>query len=559
MSDDAEEQAAVAVNHHRPNRWWLDIRWITAGVVAATFAFLLWGLFGPEPAIRVLRETTFLTEPLAADGLPDYCEALLAMAGPAPPPEENAAAGLFQILWPFGIDDADLPAACRALGIPDKPPISRLRPPYEEAASKITHDAWNAGLERPWSSADLPELAAWLVANEDSLDRLRAAADRPRYWFPSPLLLTKREGLLMVLPLPDVAELRMACRHLSCRAMWHLGEGRHAEAWHDIRAIYRLSRLLVADDQRPQCFVTTFGALACEAMADEAVVRALLGSDGFPPALLAEIRRELESLRRSGSFAEFILMERIGFIDLLIGIVCREPLSRAARARALGSVADATTLDRMLLRTSIDWNVVLRRANEAYDRFESAWRRTTFEERRALLEQEESDLVARLKSPLDVGRIPLLLLSRGARSDYLGSRLSDRFMPAFSGGLNVITRGQTRSKLTHTAVALAAWRLDQEGGGSSYPERLDALVPQYFSDVPIDPYSGQPLIYERRNGGYLLASVGQNGTYDGGSDADGWIVNGEWQDDERDVPWNRSDLVVRMPVPGRPFVRPSAP
>jgi|GEM_PF-3036934 len=67
MGDNGHDTTAVKSPRLR---WWQDPRWIASGVIAATIVFLLWGLFGPEAAIRVSRETTYLTEPLAADGLP---------------------------------------------------------------------------------------------------------------------------------------------------------------------------------------------------------------------------------------------------------------------------------------------------------------------------------------------------------------------------------------------------------------------------------------------------------------------------------------------------------
>jgi hypothetical protein len=105
--------------------------------------------------------------------------------------------------------------------------------------------------------------------------------------------------------------------------------------------------------------------------------------------------------------------------------------------------------------------------------------------------------------------------------------------------------------LTRTAAALAAWRADQPADSPPYPERLDDLVPRYLPAVPVDPFTDTPLIYERRGDGYLLASVGQNGVYDGGDDMSGDIVGGEWQEQTRDVDYPKSDLVVRMPVPAR--------
>jgi hypothetical protein len=113
------------------------------------------------------------------------------------------------------------------------------------------------------------------------------------------------------------------------------------------------------------------------------------------------------------------------------------------------------------------------------------------------------------------------------------------------------TRCRAVTTLTRTAAALAAWRADQPSGSPAYPERLDDLVPRYLPAVPVDPFADTPLIYERRGDGYLLASVGQNGVYDGGDDMTGDIIGGEWQEQTRNMPEEKYDLLVRMPVPAR--------
>ncbi len=559
MSGEKGRRKTDAASDRRPQRWWCDLRWITAGVVTLSIVWLAWGLFGPEPPIRVSRETTYFTKPLAADGLPDYPAAVLAMEGPAPPPEENAAAELLQVCWPLGIDDADLPAVCTALGIPCEPPEEPLRTPDENAASNVTRDIFDAAQEVPWTDGDLPELAAWIVANEASIDRLVAASARPRYWLPSPSLVSHKADHLISVLLPEVQELRKVTQILRCRAMWHLGEGRHAAAWGDIRAIYRLSRSLVPPDRRAQFFITRLVAVSFEMTANRLTTDAILADDTSPRELLAEIRRDLDGLGRTGDFASVMQMERAGVIDLLILLGCRGSGGRTGRAGGASGLMGMHDLTLLVLRTSIDWNDVLQHANQAYDRCESAWDLPTFAERRALLKRAESDLESRATSWESVGRVLMLICSRGARSDCVGSRLSSVFMPAYSMGLDAITRVQARFILTHTAVALASWRFDHGSDGDEYPERLDDLVPRYLPAVPIDPFSDKPLIYERREHGYLLASVGQNCVYDGGTDAEGWIVNGEWQDEQGKGSYDTSDLVVRMPVPKRPFSPPVSP
>ena len=67
---------------------------------------------------------------------------------------------------------------------------------------------------------------------------------------------------------------------------------------------------------------------------------------------------------------------------------------------------------------------------------------------------------------------------------------------------------------TNLAFALAAYRLDN---GGVYPEKLDALVPKYVKELPKDIFNNDAdLNYSRKNGGYLLYSVGPNGIDDGG-------------------------------------------
>ena len=64
-----------------------------------------------------------------------------------------------------------------------------------------------------------------------------------------------------------------------------------------------------------------------------------------------------------------------------------------------------------------------------------------------------------------------------------------------------------------TACALERHRLAH----GEYPETLNALVPQYFDKLPHDAITGEPLKYRRSgDGGFILYSVGWNGTDDGG-------------------------------------------
>ena len=68
--------------------------------------------------------------------------------------------------------------------------------------------------------------------------------------------------------------------------------------------------------------------------------------------------------------------------------------------------------------------------------------------------------------------------------------------------------------LARTALALERYRL----ATGRLPEQLEDLVPQYLAQVPIDPFDGQPLRYQRREPGYLLYSVFEDGQDNGGKE-----------------------------------------
>lgn len=549
------DPAVKTVTGFRP---WRDIRWIFGAAVATLLAWLAWNLFGPEPPIVVSRKTTFITEPLAADGLPDSSAAALALAGPAPPPDDNAAAGLLQALWPLGIESVDLPAVCKALGIPHEPPAQPLREPPQDAAAGITIDMYSASLGGPWTAADLPAVDAWMRANAAAIDRVVAALDRPRYWLPSPTLLSAGPQMLVGMLLPNIQELRGASRLLSSRAMWHLGGNRPADAWRDIRAVYRLSRLLASPESGPSCLVTHLIAIAIGATADGAA-RQLLTTPDLPADLLADVRRDLDALAALPAPADGVAFERLMGIDALVWMARREPGGRRARANVLTMCGSGPGLSPLasLSLTSLDWNVVLERMNAAYDDLDAACGLPTHDARRTALDRQQQQVIDRAAAPwrswwTTAGHVLLLASNRGHRSAAVGDSLQAVLLPALSGWSDALVRGRAMFDLTRTAVALAAWRADREPGGPEYPERLDELVPRYLAGVPIDSFSGKPFMYERRGNGYLLYSLGGNGVDDGGDDSSGEIMDGEWQETQQDIGYGNSDIVVRMPMPKKP-------
>ncbi len=92
-----------------------------------------------------------------------------------------------------------------------------------------------------------------------------------------------------------------------------------------------------------------------------------------------------------------------------------------------------------------------------------------------------------------------------------------RVMDRLRGERDPLARKHTHyvaaRRLLASSLAVRAYCADEEG----LPDSLQQLVPKYLPTAPLDPYSHGPLAYRRQGNGYLLYSVGPDGTDDGGT------------------------------------------
>ena len=87
-----------------------------------------------------------------------------------------------------------------------------------------------------------------------------------------------------------------------------------------------------------------------------------------------------------------------------------------------------------------------------------------------------------------------------------------------------VLRGETVLRLAEVACSLERHRLAH----GSYPDALQGLVPQYLTEVPLDPVNRQPLHYQKSSDGWFqLYSVGIDGRDDQGR-SEGTQPGGDW-------------------------------
>jgi hypothetical protein len=541
--------------------WWL-----------AAFFFLLaclffFQLFGPNAPIVVSPETTYITEPLRADGLPDYEKHFLDVYRRGVTPENNAAVPLLQAIFPSGFDPPEIKAIVGELRMDQVPSASDALEPVHCEANQAALWRWLAGnsphpgvdaiaermldqsVWRPWTSDQMPPMSEWLSRNKEPLDLLVEASRRPRYFMPSPTLINNRRELLTSMPFPKGLGLYHACRSLLARAMWNLGEGRPMDAWRDVHALHRLSRLLsqglMPGEPSKARDVNT---LACYATAT------LLDHGNLTVDQARQVHRDLSQLQPlSGVVRSFEYHHRMLALDALVYADSTGDLEQLGELdEGLGMMVEL-----MGSKTSIDWNIVLRETNRGYDRLASAARLEDRTVRIKALAAIETDLRAQLASKINTpGDFVTRTFSRHERSELFANLILSGLLSSLKWGFAAEDRANAKLEVTRVAAALALYRAEHD----RYPEKLDDLVPGIMKELPRDLFHGKPYVYKAEGQSFLLYSMGENGVDDGGGnmqsyflesppfDERGRIGRDHW-DLQPGIPGGADDISMRVPRP----------
>jgi hypothetical protein len=334
--------------------------------MSPTLIFFLWQLFGPHEPIVVSRETTRITAPLLADGLPDYAQAVLETSRAGVTPENNAAALMWQAMGPGTGNDAlppgDWRALCEELQIPpaihspvhlaplycreNRRAMARLM--YEQGRLKTSHgppsaaavreiltsDSWpfsslqanelyevveteiGLAMSSPWKSEQYPPLAAWLDQHQSQLDMLVAASQRPRFHSPDPALIAGTQDDTLPTSLESNQRRRDVARLLSAAAMRQIGDGHLDQAWQYALAIHRWARLARCGST----IVEQLIGFAIEGIATDSALT-LLSHPDLTPQLARQIQRDLAALPPAATMADaFAGTERLFPLETAVAI-----------------------------------------------------------------------------------------------------------------------------------------------------------------------------------------------------------------------------------------------
>ena len=87
-------------------------------------------------------------------------------------------------------------------------------------------------------------------------------------------------------------------------------------------------------------------------------------------------------------------------------------------------------------------------------------------------------------------------------------------MPALSRVTTIETRAIARLRATEVVLAIRRYRL----AARALPDKISDLVPTYLETVPKDPFDGNDLRYKKLEAGFVVYSIGEDLSDDGGKE-----------------------------------------
>ncbi len=502
-------------------------------VVLLLLAGLLAYMYWPMGSVKIIisRETTYITGPLNPDGTVNYVAYLDANYAEGVTPENNAAPLLLRAMGPMMLpstgwskpspemtsrilrrlglpanffDRNDFFVAWGNLASPDKAEGTDANSDESDYVEDESGPSLYDVRQMIFAGEMHPDIEPWLARNVAPLEIIRQASIKPRCYMP--LVCWSTSSSIQDLSEPPLYAFRQAADSLTIRSLIKFKHNDLAGAWDDLLAAHRLSRLLA---QGPT-MDAQMGASGIDAFASQIGVSLATRGD-MPAKKMRMILKELIDLKPVSRIEEveekyqrFVLLDAIGV------------WARGQELYYLRSTDDDEV--RLPDPSSLDYNQMLRDMNCWYDRVREEVRLARLKdpgEASVVRKGEDMKLISSDGPP---GKLGVFVYNHGgrpfrkARTKWMTNILL--FMKATNNetAWDIVDRTRMLHEIETLAVALACYHAEY----GRWPSELDELCPSLLNAIPIDRFSGKPLIYRLSDKGYLLYSIGKNRRDDGG-------------------------------------------
>jgi hypothetical protein len=546
-------------------------RFVLTWAVAQSLCVTVCHAVGPNN-VRVSRETTYITQPLAADGYPDYERYLADRDSPKLPPEKNFGFLLSGLVGNESLTNEAYAALNAELGqLPDRQigalskfdvqltdifanPIRRTKVlPIEGSVERILSPYFLL------SGKGIKKAEGWTQTNSESLGLLINGLEASLgYYLPQSTLLNGRR---------DPATFHSVD---SANMLFDLGRSADFIAQVDFNFTPESARTLrFLRAQQALAEMANRQSSSSEVYVAYRMFQALLRNyrlmtvfQNVPEKQIRAIARQVGQLPKELGFRQAISdYSRILMLDAVLAVQ-----DEAYWPEEAGATEDASefeqatvTMRRIKRLIPVDWNLALKRTNEIFDALAAALKTENSVDRELKIQEIETNAEASEATFKNQAK----LLATIASGPEAGAReFANMFFsvngPDFELILSADARYRIDLQLTKIVILLKLYYFKH----GAYPDSL-AELPRVDPPIDKDCFRAAPLVYRRTSDGYLLYSLGANGCDNAGSCASGrWGIAtlrgcGGLYDlmDEQisEIPPDADDISFRVPVDAGPL------
>ncbi len=360
--------------------------------------------------------------------------------------------------------------------------------------------------DMPW-----PEVAREHASLQPSLITLREAVKSPA------LMVDIDYSKTFSIPLEHVTLALSGAQYLSMDVPLRLQQGDTAGALADLEALLQLQRM--TDQPLLICQLVRASILGIAGV----TTWEFLQADNTTADQLQRLQKAWTAVRPM-EVAPMLRMERAAALP-------------AFDFKSVRAITGASSPSSSVLPTSLEealsmvtfsiWSTVFRYADQ-----------------RAFLENYQT-LIDQTQPPENFSWLQLFATMKSLDDSManagLGRMFSKMLIPSLTVALERFATTGAQRELILTAIALRRYQLDHE---QTLPPNLEALVPAYLPALPRDEFDGKLLRYRPEKTGYLLYSVGLNGTDENGDPA-------SLPDRKSRSIYDRKDIVWPQPAPAK--------
>jgi hypothetical protein len=393
----------------------------------------------------------------------------------------------------------------------DRNEADNARPYYEKAADLcVKMPQWfTEHWPTDFNDAQLHSLNLWLQDNQKALEILRKAPEQPYFWNDYQKSDQTTDDLTTIL-MPNVMNRSATYRTLAFAMAWQIRyeayKGNIDSAVKDCIVLQKFGKHL----QGKGLLVEQLVGIAIEALSHDAILSVLDKTD-VPAETLKIIQDELAKHFEKRGPVINLEAEKVFWYD---------QIQRTFTDNGRGD-------GRVLLR-GLPYALKSSKDMLRFLRFSYPSRKEIVANINGYFEEFDEFFE---KTPSDLKRLGIYE-NKIAELEQTGLLMLGTLGHAFIRVSQITWRLETHRRGVLTIVAVMRYRKAL----GWYPENLEELVlTGYLNNLPIDPYSTNPLVYKKVDDDFLLYSVGSNFQDDGGvlgCDSKGnpinWAGNGDW-------------------------------